>query len=307
MGPRSVTADRITTPAHFSLQYLRFNGAAVCHRGSVLGSDYKEISTSVLQWGRGLSPRIGFDPGSVAHTHLRFNGAAVCHRGSVKNGILWVAVDHLLQWGRGLSPRIGAELLQRELEQDPELQWGRGLSPRIGCCAVCTRHLGPSGFNGAAVCHRGSGQGLVEIHRNGLRFNGAAVCHRGSGLECGEAVIDLSFASMGPRSVTADRAPATGPQRGSSIRVLQWGRGLSPRIGPWLCSRPWPRNTLQWGRGLSPRIGRQDSLSLIATNTASMGPRSVTADRGSTSGGLPPLQAGFNGAAVCHRGSGFRK
>ncbi len=60
-----------------------------------------------------------------------------------------------LQWGRGLSPRIGdgpADYLAIGLM----LQWGRGLSPRIGFALLRQAWESQNGFNGAAVCHRGS-------------------------------------------------------------------------------------------------------------------------------------------------------
>ncbi len=59
---------------------------------------------------------------------------------------------------------------------------------------------------------------------------------------------------MGPRSVTADRFPY-GRSRRLDLVLLQWGRGLSPRIGHMAPAKWLTAKALQWGRGLSPRIG----------------------------------------------------
>ncbi len=230
-----------------------------------------------LQWGRGLSPRIGEGrrPGG-ASPRARFNGAAVCHRGSEQ------AQSPLPERGREASMGPRSVTADRGWSAERLSYWLRR-------------------FNGAAVCHRGSGRFCRSEGWSPHSFNGAAVCHRGSAEFMG-MMLD-------------------------SLGKLQWGRGLSPRIG-WSTSntprRAWGFNGaavchrgsasvsstasgsssgLQWGRGLSPRIGACCLCCWGEAAAASMGPRSVTADRFSRKSLQPSGFFSFNGAAVCHRGS----
>ncbi len=83
MGPRSVTADRPCVLAQSWFGALSFNGAAVCHRGSAFVQSSSTGPPARLQWGRGLSPRIGaLHTARIVRNQWGFNGAAVCHRGS---------------------------------------------------------------------------------------------------------------------------------------------------------------------------------------------------------------------------------
>ncbi len=184
----------------------------------------------------------------------------------------------MLQWGRGLSPRIGPERLHQGATCGPASMGPRSVTadrPRPRNYPRPSR----ASFNGAAVCHRGSEAAPAGRCRAAGRFNGAAVCHRGSVPVVQPVRVRVKVASMGPRSVTADRL---------AYLLTLVGKDGFASMGPrsvtadrrwsavFLSKMPSP---LQWGRGLSPRIGSCCSCSRADTSLASMGPRSVTADR----------------------------
>ncbi len=259
------------------------------------------------------------------------------------------------------------------------LQWGRGLSPRIGHSRSRVHSLAAICFNGAAVCHRGSAtrsaRGWVVPYRASMGPRSVTADRRPIGLPCGlspfasmgprSVTADrrhltdkdnnfIGFASMGPRSVTADRSVSValrcvtgllasmGPRSVTADRPSRFALGVfhvpasmgprsvtADRGRPSTLTASWPpcfngaavchRGSgtrpfrpgldplvLQWGRGLSPRIGGRAGCALGDNLAdASMGPRSVTADRLCFALWLEWFRSCFNGAAVCHRGSVF--
>ncbi len=134
------------------------------------------------------------------------------------------------------------------------LQWGRGLSPRIG------------------------GRYVPELVGKISCFNGAAVCHRGSAPLPRSAGVPTAAASMGPRSVTADRCSAAkrrcrGRKRFNGAAVCHRGSDEGSRL----------LESLRLKASMGPRSVTADRRAGPHTRArnrrASMGPRSVTADR----------------------------
>ncbi len=228
MGPRSVTADRDSGSNRLPKPCCCFNGAAVCHRGSARpairapkpatcfngaavchrGSGHPPGNTPRRSRLASMGPRsVTADRVYAARGYKAGDGASMGPR-SVTADRFWPPVHFLarspLQWGRGLSPRIGICSASTEVAPS-KLQWGRGLSPRIGTPMRSHHQRCPTRFNGAAVCHRGSVGTPRPFLRACASFNGAAVCHRGSVHVNLPSVNGNKVASMGPRSVTADR------------------------------------------------------------------------------------------------------
>jgi len=226
---------------------------------------------------------------------------SVCHRGSAFSFSGAGGANLMLQLGRGLSPRIGHATCFYHATRESLLQLGRGLSPRIGSCRPRPMHLPASRFNWAAVYHRGSALSLRTLKQQASASIGPRSITADREV-ARPGLLLVAEASIGPRSITADRNPSF--RIAFTFTMLQLGRGLSPRIG----GKGWGGSPAPLIASIGPRSITADRLLFGQSGGhlagASIGPRSITADRGFESSAGKSTGWRFNWAAVYHRGSG---